>query len=108
MRALEPTSPHQQRLDPVPAEELREAGAARIGVDLVRRIGVGGDQVEHVLDRLHPARVVDPRLHGVRIEQPGRIVGMLDVGGGAVLEEVEAEAAPALERVEEAVGRLCR
>ena len=61
-------------------EELLEGGGVRVGVDLIGRIGVGLDEVQHVLDGLHPGRVVDARLHRVGVEQPGRIVGMLGVG----------------------------
>ena len=94
VRAFEPTSPHQVSARAGAAEELRERGGARVRVDLIRRIGVGLDEVHHVLDCLHPGGVVDARLHGVGVEEPGPIVRVLGVGRGAVLEEVEAEAAP--------------
>ena len=80
------------------AEELDERGLVRIGVELVGRLG--RQRVDDVLDGAHPGRVVDERLHGFRIEQPGLVVGVLGVGGGAAAEEVEAEAAPGLRRVE--------
>ena len=104
VRALDPTSPHQVSARAGAGEELLEGGGVRIGVDLVRRIGARRIQVHHVLDRLHEGRIVDARLHGVRVEQPGLVVRVLGIGRRAVFQEVEAEAAPALERVEEAIG----
>ena len=87
-------------------QELAEGRGAGIGVDLVGGVGARRcDQVHHVLDGLHPGRVVDARLHGVGIEQPGRIARMLGIGGGAVFDEVEAEPTPALERVKIAIRR---
>ncbi len=52
------------------------------------------------------AGLLTARLHRVRIEQPGLVVGMLGVSGRARGEEVEAEAAPALGRVEIAIEIL--
>ena len=96
------TPPGEQR--PRPGQELLEGGGAGIGVELVGRLV--GQTVDHVLDRPYPARVVDARLHRVDVEQPCLVVGVLDVGGGAALQEIEAESAPALGRVEIAVEVL--
>src|SRR3569623_1687612 len=82
-------------------EELAEAGGVGIGVDLIRRLA--RQRVDHVLDGAHPGGNVDTRLHGVGVEQPGLIVGMLGIGGGAAAEEIEAEAAPGLWCIEVAV-----
>ena len=87
-------------------QELREPGHIGVSVDLVGRIGACGVlEVDDVLDRLDPSRVVDQGLHGLGIEQPRRAVGVLGVGHGPVFKEVEAEAAPrVLERVDDAIG----
>ena len=62
--------------------------------------------VDHILDRTHESRVVDPGLHRVDIEEPSLVVGMLGVSRGAAFEEVESKAAPALGRIEIAIGIL--
>ena len=80
------------------AEELDERRLVRIGVELVGRLG--RQRVDHVLDGAYPGRVVDQRLHRIRIEQPSLVVRVLGVGGGAAAEEIEAEAAPGLGRIE--------
>ncbi len=85
-------------------EELLEARGARVGVELVG--GFRRQAIQHVLDGAHPARIVDHRLHRVRLEQEGAAVGVLHVSRGARAQEVEAEAAPALARVEVAIGVL--
>ncbi len=85
-------------------QELLEAGGAGIGIELVG--GFRRQRVDHVLDGAHPGRIVDARLHRIDIEQPGLVVGVLGIGGGARIKEVEAEAAPALDRIEIAIGIL--
>jgi hypothetical protein len=85
-------------------EELLEAGGAGIGIELVGWLR--GQRVDHVLDGADPGRVVDPRLHRVDVEQPRLVARVLGVGRRPAAEEVEAEAAPGLGRVEIAVGVL--
>ncbi len=85
-------------------QELLEAGGVGIGIELIG--GFMGQSVDHILNRPDPSRVVDARLHGVNVEQPGLIVRVLGVGGGAAAQEIETEAAPALGRIEIAVEIL--
>ncbi len=86
------------------SQELLEACRTRVGVELVG--GFRRQAVEHVLNGAHPGRIVDARLHRVRIEQESFVVGMLGVSRRARAEEVEGKAAPALARVEVAIEIL--
>jgi hypothetical protein len=85
-------------------QELLEASGVRIGVELIGRLR--RQSIDDILNGANPCRIADARLHRVHIEQPSLVVRMFGISRGAATEEIEAESAPWLGRIEIAVRVL--